>query len=181
MEEDTDNGIKSLGAVYSNKNPELRRVVKYCWECSHNTTMEGSAGSTIGADEHFIKRQKEYVKGFENLLKELKASPIPDVFGMPDTQFKIDLSNVPKMIATDKSGATIPLNEDLQLVTIEWVTLAVMLARSDSAGIRGSALDHDHLRAENQAKVITKRIAAIENGPKPDFSASADPGAERQE
>jgi len=178
-ESNSTNDIASLSKEYPNKNPELRRVAKYAWECAHNTVKEGSAGSTIGADEHFVKRQKEFVSGFEALLEELKSSPIPDVFGMPDTKFPIRLDDTPKMISTDVSGDEIPLNEDLQLVTIEWVTLANMLARSNSAGIRGSIIEHDYERAVNQAKVITKRINGIEKGPKPDFSATSDPGADR--
>ncbi len=172
-------GIVSMAKKYPNKNAELRRVALFAFECARNTIREGANGATIGADEHFAPRQEKYVDAFESLLDNLANRPVPDAFGLPDTQYPIDLSELLNMITTDVGGSSIPLNEDLELVTTGWFQLAVQLASSDSAGWRGGMNDHDAKRSKNAAAVIRDRIQEIADGPDPDFTATSDPGATR--
>ena len=179
MAEESTSGIASMAKIYANKNPELRRLSQRAFECARNTIKEGSAGATVGADPHFAPRQQGYVTNIQELLTQLKGKPVPDGFGLQDTQYPVDLSEPLTMITTDVAGSEIPLNEDLQLVTIQWFTLAVQIASSDSAGWRGSMNDHDHKRSVNQIDVVEKLIKEIAGNSAPDFTATSDPGADR--
>jgi hypothetical protein len=179
MAEGPVTGIASMAKIYPNKNPELRRLALRAFECARNTIKEGAAGATVGTDPHFPVRQQGYVVNIRELLGQIVQRPIPDGFGLPDTQYPIDLSEPLTMITTDVTGAEIPLNEDLQLATIQWFTLAVQIASSDSAGWRGSANRHDTTRFTNQINVVEKLIAEIAGNSAPDFAATSDPGADR--
>ena len=150
-------GLASLAGVYPSRNPELRRLSLFCYEAARNTIQEGSSGVTIGVDEHFIPRQNGYVAAAASLLEELKGRPVPDAFGMPDTQFPVDLSAELQLMTTGVGGAVVPLNEDLQLVTIDWMQLAVSLATCDSSGLRGNEAHYHRRRAQYHWRARRRR------------------------
>jgi len=162
-----------LFMVYPNKNMELRAAAKVAYEFGMNISQEPSAGMSIGVDPHAMKRQRQYVSTILGYIENLHNRPVPDMPYVHPVRFDIDMSNEYSQFTKDG----LPLNEDTQLLAQHWMTLAVEMAASQSAGLAGSLIDADYDRLVNQVGVITQLLDELETRGAIDIPETAYPAA----
>ena len=165
--------FEELFKEYPNKNMELRACAKTAYEFGKTAAKEQSAGSSLGLLEAATERQRNYVLIMKGMIKALHDRPIPDMPYMHPTQFEIDLSDPYLQTTVDD----IPINEDTELLAQYWMTIAVELAASQSAGLAGSLTDADFTRIDNDLDVISQLLDAIDDRPPIDLPETAFPGA----
>jgi len=169
--------INDLHQVYPNRNIGLRSCAKQCFEFGQTIAREPSAAHSNGLDEHAIARQKQYIQKARDVVERLHARPIPDRPASHPTQMPIDLS-VPYIYFTeDLDGNQVPLNEATQELAENWLTMAVELARSQSAAIAGSLVEFDWARAVNNISVLEELVNEIEARPIIDLPETGAPGS----
>jgi hypothetical protein len=166
--------FEDLFKVYPNKNAELRAAAKVAYEFGDTIAQEPSAGTSIGLNEHALKRQATYVDTMVGYIEALHKRPTPDMPYVHPTRFDIDLSRPYKQFTKDG----IPINEDTELLAQYWMICAVEMAASQSAGMAGSLLDADYNRISNHLGVIKQFIEEMETREYPDLPETAFPGAE---
>ena len=170
--------INDLHQIYPNRNIGLRSAAKQCFEFGLTIAREPSAAHSNGLDEHAIKRQKQYIQKARDVVERLHAKPIPDRPGTHPTQMPIDFS-VPYVYFTeDLNGNKVPINEATQELAENWLTLAVELARSQSAAMAGSLVEFDYERAINNVAVLEELVDEIASRPMVDLPETALPGSE---
>jgi hypothetical protein len=170
--------INDLHQVYPNRNIGLRSCAKQCFEFGLTIAREPSAAHSNGLDMHAISRQRQYVQKARDVIERLHAKPIPDRPATHPTQMPIDFS-VPYVYFTeDLNGNKVPINEATQELAENWLTLAVELAKSQSAAIAGSLVEYDYQRAVNNVNVLAELIDEIEARPQVDLPETALPGSE---
>lgn len=169
--------INDLHRVYPNRNIGLRSCAKQCYEFGQTIAREPSAAHSNGLDEHAIGRQRQYIAKAKDVVERLHAKPIPDRPASHPTDMPIDFSVEYVYFTNDLNGNQVPMNEATQELAENWLTLSVELAKSQSAGIAGSLVEYDYIRAINNIDVIEQLVDEIENRPWVDLPETADPGA----
>ena len=111
------------------------------------------------------------------MVTALGSRPIPDKPAVHPTDYPIDLSEVYQQFQSDVNGNMVPLNEETELVAGAWMELAVGLAKSNSAGIPGSLIEHDQNRTLKNLDVIGKYMDEFRKRPILDVPETAEPGA----
>lgn len=157
--------INDLHQVYPNRNIGLRSAAKQCFEFGQTIAREPSAAHSNGLDEHALARQRQYVEKMGAVVDRLHDRPIPDRPASHPTEMPIDFS-VPYIYFTQNlNGNEVPMNEATQELAENWLTMAVELAKSQSAGIAGSLVEYDYTRAVNNLAVISQLIDEIAETP----------------
>lgn len=169
--------INDLHKIYPNRNIGLRSAAKQCFEFGKTIAREPSAAQSNGLDLHAIKRQKQYIQKARDVIERLNAKPIPDRPASHPTDMPIDLSEQYFYFSTGVEGQKVPMNEATQELAENWLTVAVELAKSQSAGIAGSLIQYDYERAINNIAVIEELVDEIEARPTVDLPETADPGS----
>ena len=169
--------INELHDEYPNRNSELRTTAKMMFEYGYTVAKEAAAGHTNGLDEHAIKRQRSYIEQAREKVQALAARPIPDRAATHPIQLPIDFRKEYIYFVEDVNGNEIPINEAAQELAEAWLIAAVELAKSNSASLAGSLVDHDATRAENNIDALEKLVDEIEKRPFLDLPESANPGA----
>lgn len=162
---------------YPNKNKELRSIAKTCYEFGKTIAKEPSAGHTHGLDSHALLRQRQYVEHAKAMIAALAAKPIPDLPASHPTTFPVELSQVYLQFVGTAEGEHMPINEATQLLAESWMTVAVELAKSNSAGLAGSLADFDAIRADNNVNAISKLLDEVEDRPMLDLPETSVPEA----
>ena len=170
--------INDLHQIYPNRNIGLRSCAKQCFEFGLTIAREPSAAHSNGLDIHAIGRQRQYIQKARDVIERLHAKPIPDRPATHPTQMPIDFS-VPYIYFTeDLNGNNVPINEATQELAENWLTLAVELAKSQSAAIAGSLVEFDYVRAVNNVAVLEELVNEIESRPQVDLPETGAPGSE---
>lgn len=169
--------FNELFRTYPNRNMELRSVAKQFYEFGKTIAREPSAAVSSGMDAHALLRQQSYVTHAEKMVAAIASSPLPDNPATHPTQLPIDFSEAYITFVTDVNGNKIPLNESTQLLAEYWLTLAVELAKSQSASLAGSLITFDHDRAKNNLAAITKLLNELKDRPFLDLPETAEPGS----
>jgi hypothetical protein len=138
---------------------------------------EPSAAHSNGLDEHAIGRQRQYIQKARDVIERLNAKPIPDRPATHPTQMPIDFSVEYTYFTEDLNGNMVPLNEATQELAENWLTIAVELARSQSAAIAGSLVEYDYVRAVQNVNVLEELLEEIAARPIIDLPESALPGS----
>lgn len=162
---------------YPNKNKELRSIAKTCYEFGKTIAKEPSAGHTHGLDTHALRRQRQYVEHAKAMVAAMAAKPIPDLPASHPTTFPVDLTAIYKQFVGTMDGEQLPINEATQLLAESWMTVAVEMAKSNSAGLAGSLVDFDAIRATNNIDAIDKLLDEIEERPMLDLPETSVPEA----
>jgi len=157
-----ESAFTDLFKKYPNRNSELRGVIQKAFEFGANISQEQSAAMSSGLQAPALKRQRSYVDRIRASIERLAAKPIPDLPRSHPVQYEINLSTPYQFFTTDKSGQTIPINEDCSVLSEKWMTFCVELALSESAGLAGSLLTYDKERALNNIDTITELLDEIE-------------------
>jgi len=169
--------INDLHKTYPNRNIGLRSAAKQCFEFGQTIAREPSAAHSNGLDEHAIKRQRQYIQKARDVVERLHARPIPDRPASHPTQMPINLS-VPYIYFTvSLNDSEVPMNEATQELAENWLTMAVELAKSQSAGIAGSLVEFDYTRAVNNLLVLEQLVDEIAARPTVDLPETSDPGS----
>ena len=168
--------FEDLFKIYPNKNVELRACAKVAYEFGRGIAKEPSAGSSLGLDEHAIKRQKQYIDRMRDMVDAVNGRPIPDMPYIHPNRFDCDLSSPYEQFTVD----SIALNEDTEMLAQYWMICAVELAASQSAGLAGSLIDADYERIVNHIRVIEQYVNEVTDRPTPDIPETAFPGAVQQ-
>lgn len=169
--------FSDLFKVYPNRNIELRAVAKKAFEFGRNIAQEPSANLTTGILDASIDRQDEYVSRMKEMVEALASRPIPDKPYVHPTDYPIDLSTPYPQFRSDIHGGETPLNEETELLAGAWMELAVGIAKSNSAAIPGSMIEHDKDRAIKNLEVIAKYMNEFRKRPILDVPETAEPGA----
>lgn len=169
--------INDLHRVYPNRNIGLRSAAKQCFEFGQTIAREPSAAHSNGLDEHAIGRQRQYIQKARDVVERLHAKPIPDRPASHPTDMPIDFSVPYIYFTSDLNGNQVPMNEATQELAENWLTMAVELAKSQSAGIAGSLVEFDYIRAVNNVDVIEQLVNEIAERPMVDLPETADPGS----
>jgi hypothetical protein len=169
--------INDLHQIYPNRNIGLRSAAKQAFEFGQTIAREPSAAHSNGLDEHAIGRQKQYIQKMGDVIERLQARPIPDRPASHPTEMPINLSEQYVYFTTTVGDVEIPLNEATQELAENWLTMAVELAKSQSAAIAGSLVEYDYQRAVNNLAVIEQLVEEIEARPQVDLPETADPGS----
>jgi hypothetical protein len=170
--------INELHKVYPNRNIGLRSCAKQCFEFGQTIAREPSAAHSNGLDEHAIGRQRQYIVKARGVVERLHAKPIPDRPVTHDVQKPIDLSVEYIYFTEDLNGNKVPLNEATQELAESWLTIAVELARSQSAALAGSLVEFDFTRASVNIDVLEELLEEIAEFPPVDLPETALPGSE---
>lgn len=171
--------FKDQFRVYPNRNRELRSVAKQVYEFGKTVSASSSAAHSNGLDDHDLQRQREYVKQTISLIEALHKKPLPDNPATNQVQYPIDLSVPYETFTTDLYENSVPINEMAQLIAETWMTIAVELAKSQSAALPGSLIEFDFKRAKNNIEVLTKVLNEIDERPNwLDLPSTAEPGSD---
>lgn len=163
-----------LFKVYPCKNLELRAAARVAYEFGKTVALEQTAAMSIGVDPHAMRRQRQYVDMMDKRLESLHQKPIPDDAYRHPTRVDVDLSEPYEQFTQDG----LPLNEDTQLLAEQWMSLAVDMSASQSAGLGGSVIDPDYERLVNRIAVIKQLLDEIESRGSVDLPETAFPGAD---
>jgi len=169
--------FNDLFLEYPNRNSELRSVAKSAYDFGLTIAAEPSSAAGIGMDSHALERQRSYVEYETSLVEAIHAEPIPDNPAVHPTDLPINLSVAYTTFVEDVNGQEVPINESTQLVAEKWMMIAVALAKSQSAAIQGSLIEHDYKRAINNLESLSKVLDEIEKRPSLDLPENAKPGA----
>lgn len=169
--------INDLHQVYPNRNSGLRTVAKQLFEFGQTIAKEPSANHSNGLDEHAIERQKTYIAHAQDMVARLNARPIPDRPATHPTDMEIDFSVEYLYFVEDLEGNEVPMNEATQALAENWLITACEMAKSQSAGLAGSLVEFDFLRASNNIAVIEQLLSEIEGRPFLDLPETSNPGA----
>jgi len=169
--------INDLHQTYPNRNIGLRSAAKQCYEFGQTIAREPSAAHSNGLDEHAIGRQRQYIAKASDVVERLNARPIPDRPASHPTDMPINFSAPYVYFTENINGEEVPMNEATQELAENWLTLAVELAKSQSAGIAGSLVEFDYLRAVNNLAVLEQLVDEIEQRPMVDLPETALPGS----
>ena len=169
--------INDLHQIYPNRNIGLRSAAKQAFEFGQTIAREPSAAHSNGLDEHAIGRQRQYIAKIKDVVERLHAKPIPDRPATHPTDMPIDFSVEYIYFTEDLNGNSVPINEATQELAENWLTLAVELAKSQSAAIAGSLVEFDYVRAVNNIDVIEQLVDEIESRPQVDLPETANPGS----
>lgn len=170
--------INDLHQIYPNRNIGLRSASKQAFEFGKTIAREPSAAHSNGLDAHAIGRQRQYIAKIRDVVERLHAKPIPDRPATHPTDMPIDLSEEYVYFTENVNGNSIPINEATQELAENWLTLAVGLAKSQSAAIAGSLVEYDYVRAINNIDVLAELVDEIEARPQVDLPETAVPGSD---
>jgi hypothetical protein len=166
--------FKDMFGDFQLKNTELLSLADFAYEVCVTTCKEQSAGTTMGLDEHAIKRQAQYIENARARLAGIKDRPLPD---LPATHpILFDRTYVePDMITSE--GSNTPLNTDAAACAKSWHIVCYELVKSNSAGLGGGMTSYDAARCEQNITAIEQFLDAIAKAADVDFPETADPAA----
>ncbi len=183
MAEDTNveqlNPLTVYSKVYPNKNLAVRRICLFMLECAVNASREASASQTTGIESYMAKRQKEYITAVKASLDAEAKLPVTDAAGLTgyEVGYPIDMTEPIQQIKTATGEGKRGLNEDVERIVFDWVENSVQFASSNTAGMRAGIDIHDRERLDNNLDALGQLIDTLQQGPKVDFAATAEPGA----
>lgn len=164
--------FEDLFGTFEYKNTELGSVAEFSHEVCVTTAREQSAGSTMGLDEHAMKRQRQYITNIRARLDGLIDRPIPDLPASHPLLYST-VQTAPETITVDDK----PLNSDAFAVSQMWQLVSFEMLKSNSAGMGGGMTSFDGIRARQNVTAIEQFLAAIEAAADVDFPETAAPAA----
>lgn len=165
--------FSELFGTFEVKNTELAALAQFAHECAVTTAKEQSGGSTMGLNEHAMRRQRQYIENIRARIKSILGRPIPDLPVVHPMNFTVEWSE-PELISVDGK----PLNSDAKAVAQTWQIIAYELIKSNSAGMGGGLTSFDGERANNNVGAVEQFLAAIEQAADVDFPETAAPEAQ---